>query len=373
MVLPSAVTLDYTVDQHGGASLADLAVLIAKPPVPQDLLEALGTRLVSDVVSTSGSSVRRRIIAALHSDTSATLLPVFTGDGQTLTGVTVSAPGSGYVTAPHLTVLGNTPLRPAVMRALMNVQGVTIVQGGLNYTTPSIFIEGGLEIPQVNDLGQLTKNEQLVQGCVQALSLVDGGRGYSKNAVVTFDGVLAPNGHWPTVQLTKDSKGTITSLVITDTGAGLVTVPKVTVFDPGFGGPGGKGAKLAPMMGIGTAATVGRIQHDGSGTLTSVLIQSNGGPYVRMPRFVVQDALTGSGAVLVALMGISQVDLFSGGKGYNAAVHHSIAQAELFPQMFETFTGVANFTDASPFWNLMKGAIEAAVNSPVTAAAPAVS
>jgi hypothetical protein len=358
MVLPATATLAYTLKQQGGAAFNNMEIPFAEVPVPQDVIEVLGARLFSDAVDVSGPPLLvRTVVLKLKAVTGATLVSEFTGDGVQLTGVTISAPGSGYVVPPQLQVI--PAITPAILRAYMNVQDATIVNGGGSYSAPVIYFQGGLEIPQVDAQGLLLKSGESVQGCVQGLTLVNAGRGYSGAAVVQFLCNLAPGGRAPAASLSLDANGSISGVLLTDSGVGLLSVPEIVVYDTGS--PPGKGATIVPQMGVGTAATGTVGIH--LRAINAVSITAAGGPYVTMPKILVVDT-HGSGAILIPLMGIGEVDVDSGGV-YDPGTHHLVQITELFNQMF------AN-SPAAPFFNLMTVALEQAVASPVSAAAPVI-
>jgi hypothetical protein len=362
MTFPIA-TLDYTFNQEGGASVAALEAAMAAVLVPLDLLAAIGTRLSSDTTSNpSGAVVKRRVTVALSHVNVATASPVMSGDGTEVTSVSVTAAGSGYNALPVVKIVGDA-VKPAVVRPFLKLVDSNIVQGGSGYAAPSIYFQGGLEIPQVDELGLLLRDGVETQGCVQGLTLVSGGRGYSTKAVVQFLCNLAPGGRFPVASLALDSRGAITGLLITDAGAGLLNVPEVVVYDSHSSA--GEGAVISPQMGIGTAAT-GTLSIT-LGSVTGFTPVSSGGPYVSMPRVVVVDT-TGSGALLTPLMGIKEIDVVFGGQGYNGATP-TVSIQDFFDSLFDLNDAASA---ASPFFNLMTTVLSQAVAAPVTAAAPVI-
>lgn len=361
----SQAVLVYTLKQGGGASVADLAIAMAMPPVPQSVLAAIGARLTSDVTSTAGTTVTRTITLALAAGTPGAATAKLNAD-NVIEGVPIGTVGLGYNGVPIVTSRGGNPIIPAKFQTVLNLAGATIVQPGTTYTAPTIYWQGGLQIPTTNESPALEQ-----QCCIQALGLIEGGSGYSSNATVEFTCEIAPGGSKPTASLTFDrdhERGEITGLLLTSTGNGLITIPEVFVNDPGpasTGAGGGTGAVLAPMLGVGTAATM-TLSLTG-GAVTGVAVTAAGGPYVQMPVPLILDT-TGSGAELTPLMGLKSILPTFGGQGYQ-----SVPTIEIQDLFVNLFGGHAGPSTQGPFWNLMKIAIEQAVGSPIVATAPAVS
>jgi len=355
-------TLVY-VAKPGNASLAAIAAEMAVPPVPTDLLAAIGAELISDATVIGVGQVARTLVVGLAALIPATLAPVMTGDGQSVTSVTVTVPGAGYRGVPIVTAPGSA-LRNATLKAYLDVREANRIAGGVNYIGPTnVYFQGGLELPQSDVAGNLS-----APSCVQSVAVISKGRGYSANAKVQFEAVLAPSGRLPTVQLTLDGAGRVASLLVTDSGQGIITVPKVFVWDPGptgNGSGGGSGAELTvSQLGVGTVATATAtvVAND----VLGLVVTNNGGPYVRLPRILITDP-TGAGANFNALMGIHEVRVFDGGVGYQAPP--AVAAQDFFAN---TFTGANAVSGISPFCNLMKTSIETALQSPITSAPPTI-
>lgn len=364
---PTTATLVYTLQQQAGATLAALNAAMAAPTVPVDELALIGVRLTGDATVTNGTTITRTITLALGPLVTAVATATMTGDGEFIENVTVGTPGSGYTALPIVSTSGAKSLTPAVLQPTMEVVGAAIVNGGAGYSSPAVYFRGGLELPQVNDDRTLSG-----PSCVQALQIVNGGKGYSSNARIEFlvDG-LALGAVLPTASLSM-TNGVITGVLLTSTGSGLLSAPEIVVNDPGpasNGSGGGSGAVIAFQLGLGTAATAtvtllgGAIHH--------VSITAGGGPYVLMPDVQVLDA-TGSGAVLVPLMGILAINVISGGTGWQGTP--TITISDLFSVLFEPPAGSTPHPPPNgPFWNLMKVAIETSVGSPIVASAPVLS
>jgi hypothetical protein len=369
-------TLVYTLQQQAGATLAALEAAMASPPVPVDLLAEIGVRLVSDTTAGALGVVTRTIVLALGPIDLAAATAVMSGDGEFLESVTLTAAGRGYAALPLVRTNpghsspslpnGATHLTDAVLQATMELSGSTIVSGGTGFTAPTVYLRGGLQLPEVNNDGTLS-----APSCVQALQLVAGGTGYSSNAVVEFlvDG-LAPGAVLPTASLSI-TNGVVTGVLLTSTGSGLISAPEIVINDPGpasLGEGGGTGVVIAYQLGLGTAGTF--TPTVAGGVITALTPGVRGGPYVKMPDVQAVDA-TGSGAVIVPLMRLQAINVVGTGSGWDGVPF--IAITDLFTNLYQSPppSSVHHAPPAGPFWNLMKVAIETAVGSPIVAAAPA--
>ena len=138
-------------------------------------------------------------------------VPDAVADGPAFTNTIVSGfdivdPGAGYATAPAITVNkgdGSTPLIPAL--ALASLDG----SGGLAAVTL---------LPQIFDK-------------VQALTLVDGGLGYSTAPLVRITRATGDNtGAGATARAWIDRQGSVVALILVDRGSGYTRTPRVTFF-----------------------------------------------------------------------------------------------------------------------------------------------
>ena len=132
--------------------------------------------------------------------------------------------------------------------------------------------------------------------------------------------------------------GPITSLILDTNGLDYVRPPLVTIVDAT-----GKGASATSTLGVyavavnaagmlysaPTVTAVGGELAPGGvpatfsvtlglgGTISSVSVTNNGGPYSSPPKLVITDA-AGSGGILTARMGVSTVKLIKAGQSYSA-------------------------------------------------------
>lgn len=213
-------------------------------------------------------------------------------------------------------------------------QGVNILSGGANYSAvPTMTVYGGLgvgmtvsgrinagavatididnpgtgylpgDVVQIDFMGGNGENSAVLgaglpAGGVGAVTVVDGGSGYTSAPAVTFSG---GGGAGATATATV-TNGVITDVQVTGSGAGYITAP-VVVFTGG-GGAGGVGQAL-----LGASGVAGIAVADGGSGFTSVpLLTIQGGG--------------GAGATAVAILApttIARINVTAGGSGYTSA------------------------------------------------------
>ena len=355
MTTPHLATLAY-VAQAAGASLTNLTKLMVDVPVPQDVARSYGAELVSDTTSTGSTSVTRTIVMQFAASPAATLgTPVVDGSGA-IVSVAVTSPGAGYVASPVTTIeSAATPIRKARLWSKLLVVGTTPVSTGSGYTAPTVFFQGGL-VPPKND----PTTGFLQPSCLQGITIVDSGIGYSANAVLQFDADLVDGGRLPAGTATFSAAGELLSVVITDAGQGLISAALAFIYDPGptsNGSGGGSGALLSTRLGVGEAATGTPTLFDGG--ISGVTLLTAGGPYITPPTLVFSDP-TGLGAIVTASMGLSEVVVIDPGVGYSGTL--SAVLQDLF---FALFRNPAMWTN--PFQDLMVTSLTNSTMSPVTA------
>lgn len=152
---------------------------------------------------------------------------------------------------------------------------------------------------------------------VAAVAVTTGGTGYSSDTKVTFVGGLKP----PTV--------------------------------PSPAGPKGGG-----VAATGHATIV-------LGVITAIVVDTPGSGYTSPPQIVITDDGGGHGAVAVAEMGLSGLEVVRPGQGYTSPV------VSFMPQFKTSFPDGSD--QRKPFYNLFRNLIQTALTTPVTAAAPVLS
>ena len=198
--------------------------------------------------------------------------------GDVVTSLTVTAGGSGYTSAPTVTISspGGSGTQ-ATATATINEQGVVtalaVGNPGSGYTsTPTVTISGGdganatatatliggaaQVIPQTTITAQIT-------GSVTAVTVTTGGTGYTSAPAVTI--AAPPAGGTQataTATLTGDA---VTGFTITSPGSGYTSAPTVTISGDGSGAT----ATATASGGIGTY-TVSNSQTVASITMTAI-------------------------------------------------------------------------------------------------------
>ena len=358
MVLAKQVTLDYVADARG-TSIDNLAALMASVPIPLDGVAVMGCQLISDTVTKSANLVTREIVLGFAPSTDATVDGVTFDEYGGIESVSVGTNGGTYGAAPVVTITDTPTGSPAIFYSTLLVNGCAVVSGGSLYTSPTVQFVGGLVPPQIDP-----NTGFFPESCLQAIVVSSSGSKYSSNAKISFQGTLATDGVYPTAVPTFDAYGHLVAATITNAGQGILSPLECFVWDPGPAGTGeggGTGAVLNCTLGVGTPAQ-GTATVMG-GVITAISVTEPGGPYVMPPTVVVTD-VAGSGAVLVAQMGVNTIDVVNPGSGYPSSVTFSI----------EPVIRVQSPIPAADlFRNLMTVPLQQAVLSPITASEPVLS
>lgn len=204
----NTATLVTRVANGGNLSMTALQAAVAAVGIPADPLEAIGVRVVSDATAISGNfAVRTTVLSFIPSANAAATVAV-DADGH-IYPPTVTAPGANYVIPPIVTFGGTAAidasgvqLKPKA-RATLKVVSGAVVAPGSGYTAPSVKVVGGLN--PSNPLARAA-----------------------------------------TVTLTLGGGGNITGVVVTDSGAGYVSIPRLVITDLT-----GVGGVLSVSMGVG--------------------------------------------------------------------------------------------------------------------------
>jgi FtsP/CotA-like multicopper oxidase with cupredoxin domain len=205
------------------------------------------------------------------------------GANGSVTGITITDPGSGYTAAPNVTINNAGGTNPSAMAtatftATGSVTAITVDTPGARYTTP-----------QVNITGDGAGAKATAFGGVDSLTLNPVGTGYHM-PTVSFDLPDDPNGTRPTAHVVcaeancsnPNPDGTpgvvhITDVVLDTPGSGYSAAPGVAIldgtqFDPIK--PSGTGAKVTATISV-DSVTMDAI---GSGYTTAVVdIADTGG------------------------------------------------------------------------------------------------
>jgi hypothetical protein len=420
--MPNHVSITYQVEP-AGASVADIIgkMNAAAVPVPPDILQAAGLRVVSDLTP-AANPVQRNIDIVFGPSAAATAAATLDNNDR-VDNVSVLTPGIDYVLPPRVDFVPSPPEaivgaldasqagtrargsvspfapRIAVATAFLNLQDTTLVDGGGGYSSSTFAVVLGAMAPPTYGIlpvpppdWQAARDMPPTTGvfppsCVQAVRVAVKGKGYTSQARVQFLGGLDPRD--PTAReaqakVTLGPRGRIVSVQVTDPGQGYVKVPQVIVVDPGQKNGGMMivqpnpitgaevnptttssqfvAANLSPVMGQGTPATVKLTIMAGS--ITAVTVMGNGARYTQLPQILVIDPTgSGTGGIITPRMGVGSIELKTGGKGFKSAP--SIMLTPFFKTLFPDSSN-----QAAPFFQLMQTAIAVSVISPVTSFAP---
>lgn len=363
--MSNLASLVYTVPQ-GGALLTALQAATAAVPIPADIFQFLGLRLLSDT-TVSGPPVVRTVnvslIPAISPTATAQILPS-RSTGSPVTTITVGAAGTEIIAPPGVQItdaLGTGS--GAAAKAFLDIGTIAGISGGSGYGPNTFAIAYGGLPPGNGSAGQTSLTYQEVI----RTDVVHGGVGYSPKSTVAFVGGLTPRGT-PATGALIISGGVVVGVEMDDEGDEYLTAPLAIITDPTGSG---SGAFVTPVMRPGkTVLFQGRpaqiVIGVGGGMINSIGIPDSGEGYVSVPQIVVIDPdFTGSGAILKPSMEVNKIVVTNGGEGYLQPV------VTLVPY-FKTL-----FPDGSdqrkPLFNLLTTAISQATRTQVIASAPVMS
>jgi FtsP/CotA-like multicopper oxidase with cupredoxin domain len=143
-----------------------------------------------------------------------------------ITGVTITNPGSGYITATVSFASTNPLASGAAADAAVSTSGavtaVTVGATGAGYTAPAVGFTGG---------GATTQATATAYGSVDSLTLTNGGSGYTM-PTVDFDMPDDPNGVQAKAHVVWiTATGVISDIVLDNPGSGYATAPNVVIRD----------------------------------------------------------------------------------------------------------------------------------------------
>jgi FtsP/CotA-like multicopper oxidase with cupredoxin domain len=199
--------------------------------------------------------------------------------------VTVISPGSGYLATPtiSITAAGVTPttLASAVAQISLGViTSITVDESGFGFITPTVTITGGNPTPGFEATA-------VANGFVDNLTLVNGGSGYLIQPIIVFSLPDLPGGVQATGVATMGTSGplsgTVTSVAVVNPGSGYSSAPTVTILDAD--------APVSPAR----------------------VAKARGTTAIRGPNGAVANP-----AQVVATIGIGQINITSGGQGYDS-------------------------------------------------------
>jgi len=386
------VTLVYTV-QALGISSTKIQPFIASAPIPPDILQALGLRIISDSITIPAvNPIVRTIVLGFEPSVAALLNPPTITNTSRIQQVTVDVANRGrdFILPPIIRANNNqreplapivngnvVPRRPtqrdALFRAYMAAYETALDTGGAGYTASTTRITwlGGL--PPAGFNFDTRKGGR--GGAVRYINIADPGEGYDPaTAILNIQGG-GPEGNSPPIPaqgiLQLDARGRVQSITIVDMGRVYESVPDVFITTTTGIAPR-RPAKLFAVMAEGLPAqgvvTVGA----GPGfPITAITVTDPGDNYVTVPSILIRDTgvAPGTGATAHARMGLGRIDTIAEGEGYFPGTTFTIT-----PQFEEFFPPVTGNTQAQAeaFFQFLQGTIQQIAITPVTSATPLV-
>jgi len=221
-----------------------------------------------------------------------------------ISGVNLTAAGSGYVSAPTVTV--SAPDADGGVQAVITAQitgggvtAITLASAGAGYTSvPSVNI-----VPQSGDTGTGAAATAVLSGAgVTGITSLVGGTGYTGTPTVTFSAPQVAGGVTATGSVTAES-GVITAITIVNPGSGYTSAPTVTISGAGIGAS--------------ASATIG------TSTITGITITAAGSGYRTAPAVTLVGGSPSTaatiGAVTIATSAIQSLTVTTAGSGYSTA------------------------------------------------------
>jgi hypothetical protein len=228
---------------------------------------------------------------------------VFTKQGGVSPNIAVTAPGTGYTSAPTVTISGGSGSGATAVATVgtPSVDAVNVVTGGSGYTSsPSVTFSGG-----GGSGAAATANIQTQS--LQTITITNPGNygfGFVPTATVSFSGGGGTGAAASaTVQSIGPARYSISSITITAAGSGYTSAPTVSI------SLSGGGTTITPAT---ATCTVG------SGQVISFTITNPGGGYTSAPSVSLSGG-GGSGATATAAIGgsgVVTVVLTNPGSGY---------------------------------------------------------
>lgn len=222
------------------------------------------------------------------------------GSGTLGPTVAITSGGSGYTSAPTVTVFGGSGTGATAAATISDgsVVDVTLTSPGTGYLPGDIvqfaFSGGGTDNSAILE-------SVLAVGTVGSLQLVAPGSGYTPGTyALTFTG---GGGTGAAGTYTVDSSDAVVSLNLTSGGSGYTGTPAVT-----FTSGGGTGAEAIAYLSPGSVASVAVVNGGTNFTTTPILTFEGGG-------------VTGTGAAATAVLTggvITSVTVTNGGSGYTS-------------------------------------------------------
>ncbi|MEY2445200.1 MAG: hypothetical protein QOE00_1780, partial [Ilumatobacteraceae bacterium] len=221
-----------------------------------------------------------------------------------ISAITITAPGSGYTSAPTVTITaaGVTPTALAGATAVISlgvVTSIAVAESGFGFAAPSVSITGGNPTPGFEAVA-------VASGGVDDITLATGGSGYLIQPIVTISLPNLANGLQATATATMDANGIVNGIAVVDPGSGYTSAPSITIID-------GAPANPQPTTPAVAVATIGIAQID---------VTSGGQGYDTAPAVAINDTVgvadKGASAIAtVAVRGaVTAITVTAPGAGY---------------------------------------------------------
>ena len=161
-----------------------------------------------------------------------------------VTSITVTNAGTGYVSAPTVSIgLPNDPggIQATATATLTGggLSGVTLSAGGSGYSAATVTISA----PNVAGGTQATATATITGGAITGIVIGNAGTGYTSAPTVSISG----NGSGAVIGTVTISASSIASIVITNAGSGYSSAPTVSISNP----PTGTAAQATAAIAVG--------------------------------------------------------------------------------------------------------------------------
>lgn len=224
--------------------------------------------------------------------------------GTPVTGLTLTADGSGYIAPPAVALVGGGGSGATATAQISGgaITAITVTNGGGGYTSAP-----AVTIADTGTGSGAMATATLVNGVVTGITVDNGGSGYV--ASTTSITVAAPTGTkvQATATAVAHSSGTIQIITVTNGGSGYLSAPAVTVAAPA--GPGATATATATIT---------------NGSVTSISVDNVGAGYAAGETIVVTvapppAAVQATATAAVAAGTVTGLTLTDGGTGYTSA------------------------------------------------------
>jgi hypothetical protein len=274
------------------------------------------TGALNAVAATTGSISGVNLTAAGSGYTSAPTVTVSAPDadggvqavitaqitGGGVTAITLASAGAGYTSVPSVNIVpasddtGTGAAATAVLSGA-GVTGTTSLVGGSGYTTATVAFSA----PQVAGGVTASGSAVLASRGVSAIAISQGGAGYTTAPTITFTG---GDGTGATATATV-SGGAITVINVTSAGTGYTTAPTVVIT------PAAGDTITTPAVATATLTAV---------AISSITVTNPGSGYTAVPTVTIEG--DGIGATAEATIGtstITSITITAAGSGYRTA------------------------------------------------------